>query len=305
MTVHMETKEESAKRKSILSSDRVDLLMSLIKNSLKKVYADRLNKVYIDPDMKKIALPIQEGTSASGYGILPKGSHLSIPEGKKIRAFTYWEKVNDIDLSVIGLCEDGSQKEFSWRSMWNKQSDVITYSGDETSGYNGGSEYFDIDIPAFKKKYPHITHLVFCDNVYSFKPFSECICTAGYMLRDAKDSGEIFEPKTVKTSFTINSDSRFAYLFAIDLMNHEFIWLNIGRDSSVNVAGTTAMNYLRSYFDIISVMNLYDFFSMIAKETVDDVSKADVVVTDKVVNVTEDVEVIRSTDVERIMALMN
>lgn len=305
MTIHVESEEESAKRKSVLSSDRVELLMNLIKNNLEKVYADRLNKVYIDPDMKKIALPIQEGTSSSGYGILPKGSHLSIPEGKKIRAFTYWEKVNDIDLSVLGLCEDGSQKEFSWRSMWRKQSDVIIYSGDETSGFNGGSEYFDIDIPKFKRKYPEITHLIFCDNVYSSKPFSDCVCRAGYMLRDTEDSGEIFEPKTVKTSFTINCDSRFAYLFAIDLLNREFIWLNIGRDSNVNVAGTTAMNYLKSYFDVISVMNLYDFFSLMAKEKVDDISKADVVVTDKEVNVPDGVEVIHSTDVERIMALMN
>lgn len=45
------------------------------------------------------------------------------------------------------------------------------------------------------------------------------------MLRDVKDSGQVYEPKTVKTSFTIDCNSRLAYLFAIDLAANDFIWL--------------------------------------------------------------------------------
>ena len=306
LVVHEETDVEVADRKSVVSDKSAELLCETIKNNLFKVYAGRLGKVYIDPAMKTIALPMQEAASSSGYGVLPRGSRLHIEEGKMVRAFTYWEKVNDIDLSVIGIRADGSQMEFSWRFMWARQSDAITYSGDETSGYNGGSEYFDIDIEKFKAKYPGLDYLVFCDNVFSIgTTFDKCVCRAGYMLRDVKDSGQVYEPKTVKTSFTIDCNSRFAYLFAIDLAANDFIWLNVDRASSAAVAGTTRLGFLTEYFDLTSVMNVHEFFSMMGTEIVDDMADAEIVVTDKLVDVKEGTEVIRSCDTERILALMN
>ncbi len=305
LAVHKETSSERIDRQSVISEKTAELLCEAIKKNLRKVYAGRLGKVYIDPAMKKVALPMQEAVSSSGYGVLPRGSRIHIEEGKKIRAFTYWEKVHDIDLSVIGIRADGSQMEFSWRFMWNKQSDAITFSGDETSGYFGGSEYFDINPVRFRMEFPDVEYLVFCDNVFSNSTFDQCICRAGYMLRDVKDSGQVYEPKTVKTSFTVNCSSRFAYLFAIDLAANDFIWLNVGRDSSAAVAGTTSLGFLTEYFDLISVMNVYEFFSMLGSEIVDDAAAAEIMVTDCAVESREGVEVIRSCDTERIVAFMN
>lgn len=305
LVVHEETDVEMAERKSIISEKSAALLCEAIKNNLRRIYVGRLGKVYIDPAMKTIALPMQEAASSGGYGVFPRGSRLHIEEGKKVRAFTYWEEVNDIDLSVIGIRADGSQLEFSWRSMWDRQSEAITYSGDETSGYYGGSEYFDIDIKRFREEYPGVKYLVFCDNVFSSTTFDNCICRAGYMLRDVKDSGQVYEPKTVKTSFTIDCNSRFAYLFAIDLAENDFIWLNVDRASSAAVAGTTSLGFLTEYFDLTSVMNMYEFFSMLGTEIVDDVADAEIIVTDKPVDIAEGIEVIRSCDTERILALMN
>ena len=306
LAVHEETDVEMKARKSMISEKTAELLCVAIKNNLRKIYAGKLGKVYIDGSMKNIALPMQEAASSSGYGILPKGSRIHIEDGKKVRAFTYWEKVNDIDLSVIGICADGSQDEFSWRSMWGKQSDAITYSGDETSGYHGGSEYFYVDIKKFKEEHPNVKYLVFCDNVYtSGVTFDKCICKAGYMLRDVKDSGQVYEPKTVKTSFAIDGNSRFAYLFAIDLNANDFIWLNVARDSYEAIAGTTSFEFITKYFDMTSVMNVHELFSMMASEIVDDVTDAEVIVSDKATDVVRDVEVIRSFDTEKILALMN
>ncbi|MBQ8449028.1 MAG: hypothetical protein IJX27_08900, partial [Clostridia bacterium] len=237
LRIHKETEEEQAKRKSALSSERVEELLAVMRKSLAELLAGKLGKVYISPEMYNIALPVQENTSSGGFGVLPKGSRIHIEEGKKIRAFTYWEKVNDIDLSVIGIGEDGRQTEFSWRTMYDSQSPELTFSGDQTAGYDGGSEYFDLDVALFKQKHPEIKHLVFCNNVYSTTTFAKCLCKAGYMLRDINDSGEVFEPKTVKSSFTINCDSTYAYLFAIDLEKNDFIWLNISRESDIHVAG--------------------------------------------------------------------
>jgi len=305
MRVHAETAAEQKKRKSVISEGQAKMLASGIADNLKRVLKGRLGKVYIDPAMKNYALPIQENTAQSGFGVLTKGSRIQIPETKKLRAFTYWEKVNDIDLSVFGIDENGHRTEFSWRTMAGRQSSGITYSGDETSGYKGGSEYFDIDLDAFRKEYPKMRYLIFCDNVYSGIPFNKCFCKAGYMTRDLADSGKVYEPKTVKSSYLIDCASTFAYLFGVDLQTNEFIWLNIARDSMARVAGTTEMDFLIDYFHVTDVVNVYSFFEMMATEVVSDIEEAEIVVTDKSVTCAEEVQVIREYDIEKMIALMN
>lgn len=308
LIVHTETAEEAMHRKSIVPDDVRETVRLTLEKAIRELYSGKLGKVCIDPDMKNIALPLQETASSSGYGVLPKGSRLHIPEGKIVRGFTYWEKVNDIDLSIIGIREDYSQVEFSWRTMYDCQSRSIAYSGDQTSGYYGGSEYFDVNVPLFKKQYPEVKYLIFCNNVYSGRPFCDCVCRAGYMLRDAMDSGEVFEPKTVKSSFTINCNSTFAYLFAIDLEKNDFIWLNIARDSHERIAGCSDLSFLIKYFRMTKVFNYRSFFQMLATEEAHSIVTADVIVTDKPIDKAFDIEgkeVIRSCDFERVMALMN
>ena len=308
MVSHTETYDELISRESLLSKETAAQLNAFLREKLKEVYAGRLGRVWIGPEMARIAVPIQESASSGGWGVLPRGSRIPMEKGRIIRAFTYWEKVDDIDLSVIGIREDGSQTEFSWRTMAGKQSDAIRYSGDQTSGYHGGSEYFDLDVEEIKKKYSDLCYLVLCDNVFSRLPFSKCICRAGYMVRSKMGSGEVFEPKTVRTSFAVNCNSTFAYLFAIDLETSEMIWLNTTRQSSAAVAGETKLGFLQKFFDVTSIMNLQDLFTMMAQEVVDSPENADVLVTDQEIDpnsISEKAEIIRSTDIERIMALMN
>ena len=305
LKVHKETAVECKKRKSVLSPKGVKELFSVMRKSLEKLLAGRVGKVYISPDMYNIALPIQENTSNGGYGVLPKGSRKHLEHDKKIRAFTYWEKVNDIDLSVIGITKDGKQKEFSWRTMFREQSNELTFSGDQTSGYQGGSEYFDLDVELFKENHHDIKYLVFCNNVYSGIAFDKCFCKAGYMLRDIQDSGEVFEPKTVQSSFIINCNSTFAYLFGIDLEKNDFVWLNATRDSNAIVAGATPMSFLMDYFKVTSILNVGMIFEMLATEVVSKPEDAELVVSDEDLDNLEGIEVIRSYHFEKITALLN
>lgn len=304
MKVHYETPEESEKCQSRLTEEQVKEVGKMIRSKLIEKLRNRLGKVYIEPSMKNYALPLAENTSQEGFGVLSKGSRIPIDEGKKLRAFTYWEKVNDIDLSVFALTEDGDRREFSWRTMSRHKSGAITYSGDETSGYLGGSEYFDINLPEFKALYSEYRYLIFCDNVYSGTNFSKCFCKAGYMLRDWEDSGQVYEPKTVKSAYRINCESTFAYLFGIDLLTNEFIWLNIAKDSKSRVAGDTTLSFLTEYFCLTEIMNMYDFFSMMAEKIVEDPMKADVVVTDCEIECADEIEIIREYDFEKIRALI-
>ena len=117
-------------------------------------------------------------------------------------------------------------------------------------------------------------------------------------------SGQIYEPKTVESSFTVNCDSRFAYLFGIDLEKNDFVWLNLARDSFAAVAGTTSMAFLTDYFQVTEIINPYTFFEMMAEEVVTSLDDAEVIVTDKTGPYHEGAEVIREYDFERMIALM-
>ena len=310
MHLHEETAKEARARRTALDAQAVSRINMHLWSALESACKGTLGKVYADEGMKRIALPLQEGTSMVGVGTLARGSRLPIPDGKKIRAFTYWELVDDIDLSAFGVSEDGEQIEFSWRNLFDEDDDpmndeAIVFSGDEVSGYDGGSEFFDITLDAFKEDYPRMRYVVLCNNVYSGDPFSACLCKAGYMMRDEEDSGEVFEPKTVKSSFAITCASTFAYLYAIDLQTREIVWLNVSRDSRERVAGETKMAFLLDYLNVTDVINLHDFACMLATEVVDDPSQADVVFSDTFEPSREGVELIRSYDFERVMQLLN
>ena len=307
LKTYTETEEEYNRRKSYIGEEKSLYLKGIIKENLERLFKNKLGKVYIDPAMKDFALPLQETATQSGFGVLAKGSVIHIEEGRKIRAFTYWEKVDDIDLSCFGITEDGTRLEFSWRTMADNQSDAITYSGDETSGYYGGSEFFDINLDEFKKTYPTVRYIVFCDNVFSAKNFSTCYCTAGYMIRDDIDSGEIFEPKTVKSSFRVNAESTYACLFGIDLLKRELVWLNIAFSGAVTVAGTQSLDFILDYFKYTDIINMKSFFELMATEITTDSKEADVIVSNDIAEseVGEGKKLIRSYDFEKIMAFMN
>lgn len=94
------------------------------------------------------------------------------------------------------------------------------------------------------------------------------------------------------------------YLFGIDLLTNEFIWINIARNSNSRVAGDTSLAFLLDYFHITDIMNVHDFFSMMASEIVENPMEADVVVTDHETICADGAEIIREYDFERIKVLM-
>lgn len=277
--------------------------MAALAANMKKL---NVGKVYIDPVFKKVALPLDVAAMNGGVGVLPAGSRLPIPEGAVVRAFTYWEKVNDIDLSAF-LCDDNMKKieEFSWRSYARNgsASSGFIFSGDQTSGYYGGSEYFDFDFETIQKKHPTGRYIVLNNNVFSGGNFSDCFCKAGFMLRDNFNSGEVYEPKTVKTSFLINAKSTYCHLFAIDLKTREIVWLNINKDSKAIVAGTESNQYLRKYITLTEEHNIYDLFAYagtLAQTIEECVDEKDLIFTPERLDSKTKADVITLEDLEKI-----
>ena len=125
------------------------------------------------------------------------------------------------------------------------------------------------------------------------------------MMREAIGSGEIFEPKTVASSYRINCDSTFAYLFAIDLQKNEFVWLNAARSSNLRVAGESSVAFLEDIINSALVLSVYDFATMLATEVVAAPEEADVVFSDQDVALKDGAQQIRSCEFEKLLALMN
>lgn len=301
---HTETPDEVMKRRSKVSKEiKADVCHRLMSMLDYKYNNTIRGKVFVDESFANIALPIYESNGNLGLGCIPKGSRIHIEDNKCVRAFTYWEKVNDIDLSCFAIDEYGHKEEFSWRTMANnRQSKAITFSGDQTSGYNGGSEFFDIDVDEFKKMYPNARYIVFTDNVYTYGvKFKDCLCKAGFMLREELDSGEIYEPKTVKTSYTINCDSKMAYLFAIDILNRDVIWLNLEMASNSSIGAFEDMSFLNKYFNTTQSFNMYDFIQMAAECIVDNAEEARLIFSDTM----EGFNVVHSWDIDELMKLIN
>ena len=313
MRVHTETTEEVKKRKSFVRLDIREAAAAAIRKQLGERLKETFDgkKVYVSSGMYDIAVPVQTSTGSSGFDVLPTGSRVKIPEGKKIRAFTYWEDVNDIDLSCFGLSEDGDTREFSWRNMYQRANDEtgVLFSGDETSGYYGGSEYFDIDIEQFKSAMPGYRYIVFCDNVFSdggSTHFKDCLVKAGYMMRDNADSGEVFEPKTVKSSFRLTTDSSYSWMFALDLMKREIVWLNVGRKGNHAIAGESGVEMVRKWLNVTDVISMYDIFSMCGGIYERDPAKADIVATtDDSYTARDGQEVIRPCDIEKMQNILS
>ena len=306
---HHETDEECARRRSALSVEMSRRVETWLRDQLSRACGSSLGKVYIEDGLRCAAVPLQEGASMGGFGTLPRGTRIPLPEGKKVRAFTYWEKVDDIDLSCFALYDHGGTREFSWRTAADAISDALVFSGDQTSGYHGGSEYFDVEPLALAKEGgPKCHYLVFCNNVYSGGTFDRCVCRAGYMLRDIDDSGEVFEPATVQSSFVVNCASRAAYLFALDLQEPAFIWLNLGERSMQNIAGEGDVQFLLKYVHATDVFSVYDLATLLASKVVRVPAEADVVFADasaEELGLRSGQELIRPRNAARLLELLN
>lgn len=311
---HVEKNYETKKRRSNITKEQADLVVEKIKKKLRDIYKGSLGKVYIDKEMDHYALPIHELVAQSGFGAFSRGSRIKFDETKKLRVFTYWEKVYRVHLWVYGMDENGRRIEFSEREMFRKKIGPITFDMDSGSGYKGGSGYYDIKLEQFKEKYPNIRYLVFWSTVGTtyerkgLETFDEFTCRVGYILGDIENSGHAYEPKKINTTFDIDCRSLSEYIFGLDLLKNEFVWLNMTGYGLKKHTGVYADDFLMDYLNATDVINMKNFFEMLATELVDDISEADVVVTCKNIpaeKLAENAKVIREYDLEKMMALMN
>ncbi len=290
----------------------LDKVISVIETALIKRFAEleRLGKVYIDPQLTNYPTPLQERSASKSLITLPRGSVLELDKGSTIRFFLYWSEGEidgketgrvDIDLSAVMYDSDWNYIEHI--SYTNLKSDKYkaAHSGDITSAPNGASEFIDLDIASILKfggRYVVASVNSFTNHPYCNLP----MCFAGWMLRSKPNSGEIYEPKTVKNKFDLAADTRICLPVIIDLLDRKVHWIDLAltkqptwaNNIEANLTGMTLMG--KSLTTMIRP-NLFDLFSLHATargELVQDPAQADTIFSLE--------EGIRPTDISRIRA---
>ncbi|MBV6698223.1 hypothetical protein KV557_13915 [Kitasatospora aureofaciens] len=160
----------------------------------------------IDPDVLDVALPLSGKATATGLGVLPRGS-LSPVDGELLRFFVYWKQTSrttDFDLSALLL--DDAYETVCWLSYTELTQVEGEHSGDITDAPDGASEFINLRLGAVRG-----TFIVPQVNIYSGEGFEEVEESFfGFMLREAEQQGRPFEARTVRLKSDLRGPGRVA-----------------------------------------------------------------------------------------------
>jgi len=231
-----------------------------------------LGHCYVDPILKNYNIPFAMRSTSSSLKQLVRGSKLPMSEGSTVRMFLWWHDIVkpnhsrvDIDLSAIALDED--MKYASHISYTNLKGDFGCHSGDFTSG--PASEFIDINIDkALGKGYRYIAMNVLSYVGQPFKDIPEV--TAGWMMRESVQSGEIYEPKTVDQRYSLTSDTKINIPVIFDLKNRVIYWADLGLSKNPSTSNNVENNMSGIELMAKSIINikkpnLYDLFTLHVK----------------------------------------
>ena len=112
-------------------------------------------------------------------------------------------------------------------------------------------------------------------------------CYAGWMTRKSVQSGEVYEPKTVKQKVDLTANSRNAIPVVFDLVERKAIWTDLSTTGRSHFGGNnihsnqaTVEQTLQAITSLDNKVNLYELFKMHAHARgtlVEDREDADVV----------------------------
>ena len=298
---HVETEYETKWRKSRLSSGTIKFLHKVCLEKIYEYYhkLPSLGKIYINDSFYKLGVPTNTSAGGKGIDVVPTGSRLAC-RNDYIRTFVTWKDVYDIDAELYCIKKSGKLDIMNFRNYHDKPfGESILFSGDCRG--TTGTEYFDIKLDEMKNKgYKYI--------VQSFHGYNgrlnqgEIYC--GYQNKTDLYT-QVWDPKNIEFQFKVFGDTRACMGFAIDLDTKEMIILNLMVEDESRVADADNINNITKYLDPnfleVSIGSIFECRG----ELVNDPAEADVVCDDNYKPKSDAVKVIRSYELEKLVALVN
>ncbi|MEU1318600.1 TerD family protein [Streptomyces tibetensis] len=191
-------------RPPVPAADRERLIAALDTEIRRRLPAP--GRLLLDPEVLDVALPLSGRATATGFGVLPRGS-VSQVDGELLRFFVYWKQTEfrtDYDLSALLLRSDYSTD--SWLSYTALTAVGGRHSGDVTEAPDGASEFIDLSLDRVRS-----TYIVPQVNVYAGEGFEDVEESFfGFMLREGEQKGRPFEPRTVRMKSELRGVGRVA-----------------------------------------------------------------------------------------------
>jgi hypothetical protein len=242
-------------KRPTLQEDTVRLVCDAIDEELLSRFsrATGFGHAIIDIELENIVVPFNERTASVSATSLPRGSKVAVSIEKTLRMFLHWcqpkteGSTTDLDLSValydqqwkyLGVCSY-----YQLKLVSNAGKLLAVSAGDlrDASWPDGATEFVDLKCDAAKgigAKYA-----VMVVNNYYGMPFSQLERGfAGLMLRD-DDSGQHFDPRTVKLKFALAGENGTFMPLVLDLEEQCMHWLDVqskGQLQMNNVANSNS-----------------------------------------------------------------
>lgn len=255
---------------------------------------ESLGKVYVDAEFKNYLVPFSQRSASSSTKSVVRGSQLPIKDNTNaIRAFIWWtNNLNsrvDIDLSAAIYDSDWNYIEHVSYTRLRSGKMKAYHSGDITNGgyinSKGVSEFLDINIDAVAENGRYIVYQIYNYTGQNYSILKNC--RFGWMEREDVNSGEIFEPTTVKMLMDVNAEGTTAIPVIFDCVERKFIWcdMNLGIQRShhgginleSNLSGVTATCYAMTHLNKPNIYDLAMLNAMARGEVVKNRNEADII----------------------------
>lgn len=278
--IHFEENDE----RDVIDNKYIQLINKNIEETLIKRFSkeESLGKVYLDPELENILIPLSQRNASKALQTVPRGSRIKVDKNSPfIRLFTYWKAPVDVDLAAICFDKDWVNKDYiNYYSLSGYGSSC--HSGDIVNGQNGACEFIDLDINAFKKQ--GIRYVAVTLISYRGDHFNTFECFSGFMERD-KSGVKQFDATTVKQRFDVAADATSCVPMIFDLETSEFIWTDFIMHSdnfysNYHNSADKLVQLAKSSLQLSEIKpNIFDLFMLHAKarsESIDTVRNSEI-----------------------------
>lgn len=226
-----------------------------------------MGNVYVDPSLRDILVPYNKrGDSATSAAIIKGSKYPLSAETKIVRLFLWWKGNFDIDLSMI--CYDKDFGHIGHIGFTNTHAEGCVHSGDIQNAPRGASEFIDFDLSVLRSR--RIRYVVSSVISYRGEHFDTFPCYAGFMERDALQSGAKYEPASVALKFDVNAPNTSCMPLIFDLEENKLVFADIASASAqygwVRGQSDKLANAARMVLDLTNrKLTAYDVLTISAK----------------------------------------
>ncbi|UPK46556.1 cytoplasmic protein [Paenibacillus pabuli] len=220
-----------------LSVKDVHTVIGAVEQILLKRFATLppLGNVYIDERLQEYSVPWAERRTSKSLRALSHASWISLPAGNTVRFFLWGKKgkVGDephghVGANLSSILYDPDWRymdQTSWTPLQSNEYQPIS-SGNMVNAPDGAAKYMDVYLPSVSRL--GVRYLVILVNAFmddTFKVLPEYY--AGWMMRQAPQSDEMFEPSTVQERINLTA-ARICIPAIIDVQERRILWCDLG-----------------------------------------------------------------------------